>query len=224
MPKLTLTFKGKPIRAYKFNAGDFISIGRADENEVQIDSLAVAPIHAEIEFQDEHSLISQKQNDFPVLVNNSRSDKHKLKHGDQITIGKHVLYYTEDSTSLDIPSTQNTGISGGTDHKLLDNQIKNASQSLEGQLQIMNGPNIGRVVSLKGGLTRLGKPESGVAVIAKRKDGFYIAPLEKGAQIKLNNQPIREKSLKLTQGDLLEIDGTEMQFFLNDFITNRGET
>ncbi|MGH8549328.1 MAG: FHA domain-containing protein [Methylococcales bacterium] len=217
MAKLTLTFKGKPIRAYQFDAGDCISIGRNDENQIQIDSLAIAPTHAVINFGDGQSIISQQQNDFPLQVNNTQTTRHELQHGDQISIGKHVLYFTEETTLLEMPSARGYRNSDETDHKLLDDELKQASQTAEGQLQILNGRNIGRVISLKGGLTRLGKPETGVAVIAKRKDGFYIASLDSGAQIKLNGQSVHDKSIQLKQGDLLEIDRTEMQFFVHEF-------
>jgi pSer/pThr/pTyr-binding forkhead associated (FHA) protein len=217
MAKLTLTFKGKPIRAYQFDAGESASIGRNDENQIQIDSLAVAPIHAVIQVRDGQSIISQEHGDFPLQVNNTQTARHELQHGDQISIGKHVLYFTEETTVLDIPSPRSDRDFDGADHKLLDEEIKQSSQSVDGQLQILNGRNIGRVISLKAGMTRLGKPETGVAVIAKRKDGFYIASLDGGAQIKLNGQAVHDRCSKLNQGDLLEIDRTEMQFFVQEF-------
>lgn len=216
MAKLTLTFKGKPIRAYQFEAGDCVRIGRNDENEIHIDSLAVAPVHAEIEFGNEFSTIRQKESESALHVNNTKTSEHELCHGDQISIGKHILYFTEDSTLLAAPPQPVDQQSTENDHrKRLDDQLKQSSQSAEGQLQIMNGKNIGRVILLKRGLTRLGKPETGVAVIAKRKDGFYIASLNGDAQIKLNDQKIADKSIKLNEGDMLEIDRIEMQFFVS---------
>ncbi|MCI0734208.1 MAG: FHA domain-containing protein [Methylococcaceae bacterium] len=212
MAKLTLTFKGKPIRAYQFEAGDCVSIGRNDENDIRIDSLAVAPIHAEILFGDQGSIITQKENDFPLQVNNTQTARHELQHGDQISIGKHVLYFMDETTLLETPSARD---SLETDLRLLDDELKQSSQTVDGQLQILNGRNIGRVLLLKRGLTRLGKPETGVAVIAKRKDGFYIAALDGGAQIKLNGKTVHDKSIKLNQGDRVEIDRTEMLFFVN---------
>lgn len=216
MAKLTLTFKGKPIRAYQFEAGDRVSIGRNDENEIHIDSLAVAPVHAEIQFSEAHSTIRQKENEFLLHVNNTQISKHQLQHGDQISIGKHLLYFTEDSTFLEAPSQKNYQVLVESDHsKLLDDAINHSSQPVDGQLQVLNGKNIGRVISLKRGLTKLGKPETGVAVIAKRKDGFYIASLDADAQIKLNGQRIGEKSFKLNKGDMVEIDQIELQFFVS---------
>jgi FHA domain len=213
MAKLTLTFNGKPIRAYQFEAGDSISIGRSDENEIQIDSLAVGPVHAEIKIGDGESIINSHQTDFPVQVNNLKITQHTLQHGDQISIGKHILYFTEDTTVLETSVGHSTGSRGDVEYQLLNEELKQSAPSIDGQLQILNGRNIGRLVALKGGLTRLGKPETGVAVIAKRKDGFYIASLDGAGQIRLNSEPIQDKSVKLTPGDLLEIDRTEMQFF-----------
>lgn len=213
MAKLTLTFNGKPIRWYQFEAGDCIRIGRDDQNDVQIDSLAVAPVHAEIEFQEEGAIVRSQAKDFPVQVNGVSIAEKGLHHGDLVSIGKHVLNFTEDATVLDAALRPVVSASEESQEVNLNKVQKPPTQVLDGQLQIMNGRNIGRVVSLKGGLTRLGKPETGVAVIAKRKDGFYVASLDGSSEIKLNNKPIQDKSIKLEPGDLLEIDFTEMQFF-----------
>ncbi|MGR9107015.1 MAG: FHA domain-containing protein [Gammaproteobacteria bacterium] len=216
MAKLTLTFKGKPIRSFQFEGGERVRIGRNHDNEIQIDSLAVAPVHAEIKFGSSRSVISQKQLDFPLLVNNAQTSRHELQHGDQIAIGKHVLYFTEDSTLLEAPSPLGSWSPEDNDLKLLNEELRHFTQSSDAQLQILNGRNIGRMVSLKAGLTRLGKSETGVAVIAKRKDGFFVAALDGKSQIRLNGQPVLDKSIKLNHGDLLEIDRTEMQFFANE--------
>ncbi len=213
MAKLTLTFKGRPIQAFQFDIGDKVSIGRNRDNGIPIDSLAVAPIHAEIDFSQEFSTISQKSSDFPLLVNNSTTTEQRLNHGDQISIGKHILYFTEDATLVN-----HSAVSADTDEDVdefafLDQELKQPTTSLEAQLQILNGKNIGRIINLKKGLTRLGKPDTGVAVIAKRKDGFYLSALDGTPMIKINDTLINEKSVKLSQGDMLDIEKTSMQFF-----------
>ena len=64
-------------------------------------------------------------------------------------------------------------------------------------------------------MTRLGRSGSAVVVIAKRKDGFFISALENNGSITINNQPLNDKSLKLNHNDVIIIDSTTLQFFMN---------
>lgn len=213
MAKLTLTFKGRPIQAYQFETGETVSIGRNEGNEICIDSLAVAPVHAQIRFEQEKSTIHQSSSEFPLRVNNSQTSEQPLNHGDQITIGKHILYFTEDTTLLEPASSPEVSREVEDDLELLNEELKNAAQQTDAQLQILNGKNIGRIITLKKGLTRLGKPDTGVAVIARRKDGFYISALDGNPLIRVNTELIDNRSVKLNEGDTLEIEKTSMQFF-----------
>ncbi len=213
MAKITLTFKGKPIRAYHFEAGSKVFVGRNDSNGIIIDSLAVAPVHAEIEFGNDESKIASRSTEFPLEVNNVKVQDQTLKNGDKISVGKHLLFFAEDSTLLETaPAPQVQHFQKDLDS--LNLEIKQNIQATEAQLQIMSGKNIGRVISLKGGLNRLGKSGSGVAVVVKRKDGYYTSALEGDPRIKINGSLINDKSVKLEDGDLLEIEKTEMQFFI----------
>ncbi len=213
MAKITLTFKGKPIRAYHFETGNSAFVGRNESNGIVIDSLAVAPIHAEIIFDEKQSSIISRSSDFPLEVNNVKVQQQILKHGDHISIGKHELHFTEDSTLLETP-IPSTVSNFAQDLDSLNLEIEKNIQATEAQLQIMSGKNIGRVISLKGGLNRLGKPGVGVAVVVKRKDGYYTSALEGNPEIKINGSLVDNKTVQLQDGDLLEIEKTEMQFFM----------
>jgi len=213
MAKITLTFKGKPIRAYHYEAGNTVFVGRNDSNGIIIDSLAVAPVHAEIQFGNDETKIASRSTEFPLAVNNVKIQDQALKNGDKISVGKHLLFFSEDSILLEAaPAPQPQKFQKDLD--FLNLEIKQNIQATEAQLQIMSGKNIGRVISLKGGLNRLGKPGSGVAVVVKREDGYYTSALEGEPEIKVNDTLIKDKSVKLEDGDLLEIEKTGMQFFV----------
>ena len=213
MAKITLTFKGKPIRAYHFESGNTAFVGRNDSNGIIIDSLAVAPVHAEIVFDEKESTITSRSNEFPLEINNNKVQQQVLKHGDRISVGKHVLHFTEDSTLIENPIPAQVR-NFEQDLDSLNLEIEKNIQATEAQLQIMSGKNIGRVISLKGGLNRLGKPGVGVAVVVKRKDGYYTSALEGNPEIKINGSLVEDKTVQLQDGDLLEIEKTEMQFFM----------
>lgn len=64
-------------------------------------------------------------------------------------------------------------------------------------------------------MTRLGHDGNGVIAIAKRKEGYFVSVLEHSGTITVNNEPLNDKSLKLNTNDVLVIDNTSLQFFLN---------
>lgn len=207
MAKLTLFFKGTPIHVYHVDSGS-VHIGRDESNTIRIDSLAVAPAHAAIVISDGTTVITQLNDGYPVIVNNQTIKKCNLTNGDMISIGKHVITYSDDTTVLE---RSNSGTFDGA-MTALEHEISE-SQHHEANLQVISGRYIGRVIPLKRALTRLGKAGHGVAVIAKRKDGYFVSALEGGNLIKINTSLIEDNSIKLSDGDIVEINKTSMQFF-----------
>ena len=208
MAKLTLFFKGTPINVYHIDSGS-VHIGRDESNAIRIDSLAVAPAHAAIVINDGVSIITQLNDSFPVKVNDQSVKRHIITNGDRITIGKHLITYTDDATLLE----RNSASTLDSVMNALEHEIGTVSNHREANLQVISGKYIGRVIPLRRALTRLGKAGYGVAVIAKRKDGYFVSALEGGNVIKINNTPIEENSIKLSDGDIVEINKTSMQFF-----------
>ncbi|MGZ8944104.1 MAG: FHA domain-containing protein [Methylococcaceae bacterium] len=187
-----------------------IHIGSEETNDVTIDSLAVAPVHAAVAIHDGVSTIKQLNNDFPLIVNGQKIQQCNLQDNDMITLGKHDIVYH--STEAVIEPTES----------VLDNAVNHLNHEIESDLhipvaglQIMNGQNIGKLLSLKKAMTRLGNNGSGVVVIAKRKDGYFVSALENSERITVNNKPLNNDSLKLNHNDVLVINNTSLQFFLS---------
>jgi hypothetical protein len=64
-------------------------------------------------------------------------------------------------------------------------------------------------------MTRLGQSGSGVIVISKRKDGYFVSVLENIGNILLNNMLLNDSTVKLNDKDVLVINDTSLQFFQN---------
>jgi len=213
--KLTLSFKGKPIQAYQFEEGE-IRIGREEANNIHIDSLAVAPNHASIVFDQTPPLLKQLDNQFNLLVNGQKKAEHALEHGDEITVGKHTLLFTEESQSVFSSSKSSEELDASAN---IGNPFTVATPEKEqpsAALQIMSGTNIGRLMNLKKGLTRIGKKGSGMAVIAHRKNGYYLSHLDGSNPVLINGKPLEDGSALLTEDDILQIDSVKMQFFYEE--------
>jgi len=207
--KLTLTFKNKVIRSHRLETDVPIHIGREESNEICIDSLAVAPTHAVVECNKQGETIIKQLNDaFPLTVNDRTGHQHQLNEGDRISIGKHVLQYSDATIPQEL--SQNSQFQPAW----LDQEIELSGKAPEANLQILNGKHIGRLIPLKRGLTRLGKTGSGIVVIAKRKGGYFVSPLESEQAIRVNSHSLGQQTIRLSHGDTLEIDETTMQFFV----------
>ncbi len=211
MAKLTVYFKYKAIDSYLFE-NKVVHIGRDETNDIKIDSLAVAPAHAVIIIKDK-CLIKQLNDDYPLIINGQKTKESLLNNSDTITIGKHDIVFNDSEPSInEIEDTldfkDNTPVASAIDEHH-DEHIPAAS------LQVMNGDNIGKVVSLKRAMTRLGNIGNGILVITKRKDGYFVSALENNGTLLINNNPLNESYLKLQQNDVLSINSTALQFFLH---------
>jgi len=206
MAKLTVYFKYKAIHSELFENG-IVHIGRDDTNDLVIDSLAIAPVHAALIIRDDVSTIKQLNEDFPVIVNGEKTKIRNLNNNDMITLGKHDIVYNDIERVDPIPASDNLidPFDQETHH---DNALPPAS------FQIINGPNIGKLIQLKKAMTRLGHGGSGIVVISKRKDGYFVTVLENIGEMAVNNTPLTDRAIKLNHNDVVSINGTSMQFFL----------
>lgn len=211
MAKFTVLFKDKPIQSTIFDTS-VIRIGSDDTNDLVIDSLAVAPAHAVVSFNDGQAVIKQLNDNFPLIVNNEANKECALYNDDKIFIGKHSVVYNTIETVITPPQPETLA---SKDLKSLNEEIETDLNVSEAYLQVMEGKHIGRVIPLKNGMTRIGHNGSGVVAIAKRKDGYYISSLENNDLLIVNNNPLRDQTIKLTDNDQVLIDNTPMQFFLD---------
>ncbi|MDO9049756.1 MAG: FHA domain-containing protein [Methylobacter sp.] len=210
MAKLTVFFKDKAIHSGLFERG-IVHIGRDETNDLAIDSLAVAPAHAVIIIRDDDCIIKQLNDEFPLTINGKKIKVCNLNDNDTISIGKHdIIFNTAEFVESPLFNS------------LIDEDVKSLNQEIDNELhipaanlQIMTGRNIGKILQLKKPMTRLGHDGNGVVAISKRKEGYFVSVLENSGTITVNNEPLNDKSLKLNTNDVLVIDNTSLQFFLN---------
>lgn len=213
MSKLTLAFKGKVLKVHYIRSGELL-IGSDPECQIHIDSLALQPKHALITTAQHKSVIRDLSgDDGGTFVNEKKLDgDHPLKHDDEIRVGKHTLRFTTDpvdemSEDYEIPETVDP--EQGGDSKLIRKTApKNA------WLQILNGANVGKTISLHRNLTNLGKAGVQMAVIARRGEGYFLSHLEGERPPTVDGESIGEKSRKLEDGNTIQIGNVKMQFTL----------
>jgi hypothetical protein len=211
MAKLTVFFKDKAIHSDLFENG-VVHIGRDETNDLTIDSLAVAPAHAVIVIRDDACTIKQLNDEFPLTINGETTKTYNLNNNDMISMGKHAILFNT-TESVEFPAVFNDLID--KDVQSLNQEISDRLNSPAANLQVMNGNNIGKILPLKNAMTRIGHDGSGVIVISKRKEGYFVSVLENNGTITVNNEPLNDKSLKLNTNDVLVVDNTSLQFYLN---------
>lgn len=82
-------------------------------------------------------------------------------------------------------------------------------------IQFLTGPNAGREIEITKNLTTLGKPGSHLAVIARRKNGYFLTHVEGDAFPSVNGKALDAKAHPLSNHDILELAGVKMEFFIN---------
>ncbi len=209
MAKFTVFFKDKVIQSNIFDPG-IIRIGRDETNDLTIDNLAVAPAHAVIIIKEDSCMVKQLNDEFPLIVNNEKNKSSLLKNGDTLTIGKHTVVFNETESIVSDPIDQG----GVADVTNLNNKLEENTKVPEANLQVLDGQHIGRVLPLKKSMTRIGQSSTGIAVISRRKDGYFISSLEGDPNIIINKEPLAEKTINLKTNDMVVIDNISMQFFI----------
>mgnify|MGYP006334633921 FL=1 len=82
-----------------------------------------------------------------------------------------------------------------------------------GAIFVLSGMNSGKRIDLTKKITNLGSAGKRAGAITQTNDGFMLAP---GADEtpKLNGRPIPHEGSKLKNGDVIEVAGTRLQFYL----------
>lgn len=184
-------------------------IGRDAGCDISIDSLAIAPNHAQVQLQDHDCHLTALDEEFPILINHNKMTSAELQHGDVIQIGKHTLSFAEDALELGGEAIKQARSSD--QEESMDEPVAN-EPSNRGMLQILNGNNFGRIIPLTRNMTRIGRTGGNCAMIARRDSGYYISYLEGSAPLVVNKTPIGEETQLLADGDIIEVGSTQMQF------------
>jgi len=203
--QINLIFKENFIKSFAID-GD-ITVGSSPSCDIHIDSLAVQPQHAKIINSDNEFTITSMGADAEILVNGQKVSSQQLKNGDQIQVGKHTLEFAQAAT----PATETADSEKNVDI----NVPVTSNRKKEAFLQVLNGNNVGKTITLTKNLTNLGKPGVQTAIIARREEGYFLSHLEGENPPTVNSKPIGDTSYELTSGDSIKIGNIKLLFSLS---------
>jgi pSer/pThr/pTyr-binding forkhead associated (FHA) protein len=238
MARLILTFNKQVIKEFPF-AKDGMTVGRKPENDIQIDNLAVSSFHARIDKAGSDFILTDLQSTNGTFIKDKKIVTHKLKHGDNVVIGKHVLLFLAsekgaaekavESEPMDMDKTMM--LDTAKQREMLAKTQATASAkpvAVEkiGVLSFLEGSMEGEIELVKK-LTRVGKSENSevrlsglmmgatAATISKRPSGYTISFAGGMTKVRVNGQVVKE-SVPLKDFDTIEIGSYKCQFYMKD--------
>lgn len=214
MSQLTLAFKGQTLRVFPVTPGTML-IGNDPDCQIHIDSLAIEARHTRIVTAGENSILYNLAQDVGTYVNHQKTEQHILKDGDMIRVGKHILNFSFKAPPQVKEATFDPYKSMLEIQQPIDEaRLTDVPNQDQGWLQVLNGQNLGKTLSLHRSMTNLGKKGVATAVITRRTDGYFISHLEGKYPPLVDDTPIGDNSFKLNDGDTIQIGNIRLQFYL----------
>jgi pSer/pThr/pTyr-binding forkhead associated (FHA) protein len=238
MPKLSLMFDNKLVREVPVGSRP-VTIGRAPDNDIPVDNLAVSNYHAKVYFEAGRMVVEDLDSLNGTFVNDLRIERATLHDQDKIHIGKHIIKV---DTSGDAPVPWDSGRKKAATPRINETMVldtKERRQMLQqaaamGEsmqfasarmkvptLVVLGGKTDQKEYVLTNKLTVVGKSAMATvklkgwfkpqmaAQINQRDDGFYLGPGDKVPSV--NGSPI-PGPVRLNDGDVIEVSGVKLNF------------
>lgn len=241
MAKLVCFLDGKRAGDFDLNK-ERISIGRKPYNDIQLDHPTVSSEHAVVITIRQDSFLEDLGSTNGTRVNRQPVKKCVLHDGDEVRIGKYLLKYLADAVAdnrfeettraveqVDPLSGESLGQEESelpVNTQVLTTMTRgDVKQDTSGQpeagenyeerlamLRILSGPGAGSEILLDRTLTTLGKPGLQVAVITKRKNGYFFTHVEGDDYPQVNGRSAGAHAHILKAHDIVDLAGTKMEF------------
>lgn len=231
MAKILLKFKDAVIKDLPLEK-EATTIGRKSENDIVIDNIGVSGFHAKILKEGESFYIEDLNSLNGTFVDGEKVSKSILNSGDVILIGKHTLEFISEEHKRDegikapirgVSMDETMVIDPREQEKILTSTEK--LEVLGGFIIIEGSTDMGEY-ELKERVTTIGKDESAgirlkgffapkvAALVNRRKECYFISPSGK-KPLKINGEEVTQR-YDLKDGDIVEVAGIKLQFYLKE--------
>jgi len=237
MARIILKFKELVLKDFSLEDGGK-TIGRAPGSDILLENLLVSGHHARIDAAGSDYLLTDLQSKNGTYVNGARITSAKLKHGDQILVGKHILVFELDAAQV---SGADKDMSEATIFVPTASPAPGPSPA-QGVLAAGTaaGPGsvepLGILSYLSGGkgefelnkkLVKMGKGEEAdiqiggfltpkvAATVSRRPTGYHLTPMTGRVKVRINGTPV-EGSQRLKEFDTIEVGAVVLQFYLRN--------
>lgn len=241
MSRLVLKFESSALKEVPMGTRP-VTIGRAPDNDIQIDNLSVSNYHARV-YVEAGSLAVEDLNSLNGLyLNDMRVERAMLKDGDAILIGKHEILVdqehdaalpADDLRKAPVPRVNETMILDTDDRRKLFEEAVAAGERSQlsperirvPMLTVTHGRTNQKEYRIAGKLTVIGHSKMATvrlrgwftpeiaAQINKHEDGYYLG---RGDRVpKINGVSISGLT-KLNDGDVIEVGRVRLNFLFRD--------
>jgi len=222
MAKLIMTLDGAILREYLIDK-DSISIGRKHGNDIQLNDLTVSGRHSLITVVGKNTYVDDLGSTNGTLLNGARVAKSLLKHGDLIQVGNYQFtYFSDDEEKYEPTMFIRAEIE---DTQFMQSNLPKPSD-VKGEplaaVKILNGPLKNKVLELRKPFNTLGFNGIKMAMIARTTSGYSISTIQSNKLRRANDTPsingelMSTETVILRSNDVIELAGTQMQFFYLD--------
>ena len=213
MPELVVKLGDSVVHKYFFDK-DILNVGRARDNDITIENLAVSRNHARIRQIEGKYILTDLNSANGTYVNGVRVTKTEVMHNDVITIGKHNIIFLNKTLSdeqiiSDAFGADRTMIVDRTPTGIL---IVSSGKQKDQEFRLTKHENfIGRSTNndIKIHDWFVSKRH---ASIVKQGNSYFIKDLGSWRGVFVDGQPIKDTQLK--DGDDIKLGATHMTFHL----------
>ncbi|MEO5358865.1 MAG: FHA domain-containing protein [Nitrospirota bacterium] len=239
MAKILLKFKEAALKEIPLDK-EVITIGRKATNDIHVDNLAVSGAHARIFKKGDQFYIEDLSSLNGTFVNGKKISVCTLTDADVIIIGKHTLnFISEAQPKKQAEQTKDKDLMDETimiDAKLKDEILAKAPKSEAGKIEqkdilggfvVIEGSTEKKEYEVTDRISTIGKDQNSLiklkgffapkvaALINRKKDGYTISSSTGGKGIRVNGRDI-EGQHKLHEGDVVEVSGLKLQFYIKE--------
>jgi aspartate 1-decarboxylase len=237
MPKLLLKFSGMILKDIPLDK-PLVTIGRKMDNDVVIDNLAVSGHHARVVEENGTHFIEDTGSTNGTFLNEAKIAKQRLQPGDQIRVGKHILVYEDETATAKPKPAPAVALDGdktvlAPPPRLGDRTLRPPADESQdalpggklGVLLVVAGQTDKNEYKLLARVSVIGSQDSAVvkltgwfapkvaALISRTETAYVISLSEESKKILVNGAAVQGRS-DLKDGDLIEVAGVKMYFYL----------
>lgn len=219
MPKLVVVIDGVVLKEVLL-LKERTTLGRRPYNDLVIDNLAVSGEHAVLQRIDDDVYIEDLQSTNGTYVNARAVRRQRLAHNDVIEIAKYKIRYLArgEANAQPPPVFFGAGASAGAPGTPppvalatgITTPAPLAGVAGPATIRVLSGADAGQELPLHKVVTTVGKPGVAVAAITRRLQAYLVAPIDGSAM--LNGEALGSGSVRLQDGDVLDLGGARMQF------------
>jgi hypothetical protein len=194
--KIIITVGGETVREVELDK-EKLTVGRHPQNDIVLEHRAVSGHHAAFTTTMNDAFLEDLGSTNGTFVNGERIRKRLLTDRDQVAIAVFKINFIA-GPRLVKPEPAPAGVQ--------PRPLPLAT------IEVKNGVNAGKKLSLTKPLTTLGTPGLLVVVIGRQADGYFMRHTDGNTAPLVNGKAVDKEDCPLYDGDAIDLAGTAMLF------------